>query len=146
MDDSFVDVDHLIHEVSQEHHERARTLFHEVGLYRGQPGIIKLLSERDGQTQTELANAMRVQPATVNKMIQRMEHSGFLTRSADPNDQRVSRVFLTDHARGVRAEIDKIFATLADEELRGFTQEERIAVQGFLIRLRDNLRFANKSD
>lgn len=146
MRDSLIELDHLLYEVCREHHTRARTLFHKLGLYRGQPTILKLLWERDGQTQTELATAMRIQPATVNKMIQRMEQSGFLTRNPDPDDHRVSRVYLTERANQVRPELDNVIETLAHDELRDFTPEERMLLRRFLIHLRDNLRQVNGTE
>lgn len=143
MSDSSAEFDHLIHEICREHHTRARTFFHELGLYRGQPAILKLLWEQNGQTQTELATAMRVQPATVTKMIQRMEQAGFLERHPDPNDQRVSRVFLTTKAREVQSAVVEVCHRLGDEMLQGFTPEEQTLLRRFLIQVRDNLRHAN---
>jgi DNA-binding MarR family transcriptional regulator len=138
-DDLLHDFDRLLVEVCHEHYVRAHTLFSALGLYRGQPPILEALSEQDGRTQSELATALRIQPATVTKMVQRLEQTGFVTRQPDPNDQRVSRVYLTAAARSIQADITQISQTLAAETLQDFRTEEIVLMRRFLIQMRDNL-------
>lgn len=139
------DVEYLIVEVCREHYSRAHNLFGKLGLYRGQPSILKALWKQDGLTHTELAGLMRVQPATVTKMARRLEQTGFVTRRPDPDDQRVSRVYLTAAARAIEADVNQVGRTIAKEALRGFTPEEICLLRRFLIQLRDNLIDANDS-
>lgn len=139
------EVEYLVVEVCREHYSRAHNLFGELGLYRGQPAILKALWKQDGLTHSELAGLMRVQPATVTKMAQRLEQAGFVTRRPDPDDQRVSRVYLTEAARAVEADVKQVSSTLAEELLHGFTPEEVLLLRRFLIQMRDNLMAANDS-
>ena len=137
------DLDRLIVEVCREHYLRAHTLFNALGLYRGQPPILAALLEQDGRTHSDLAGVLRIQPATVTKMVRRMEQAGFVTRQPDPDDQRVSRVYLTDAARSIQADIVQVSQTLVEETLQGFRPEEVILLRRFLIQMRDNLVRAN---
>ena len=147
MDDPVTgDFDHLIVEVCREHYLRAHTLFGALGLYRGQPSILAALSEQDGRTHSELAAALRIQPATVTKMVRRMEQAGFVTRRPDPKDQRVSRVYLTEAARAIHAEVGRVRQALAEETLQGFRPEEIALLRRFLIQMRDNLARANDDE
>jgi DNA-binding MarR family transcriptional regulator len=139
------DFDHLIVEFCREHYLRAHTLFNALGLYRGQPPILEALLEQDGRTHSDLASVLRIQPATVTKMVQRMEQAGFVTRQPDPNDQRVSRVYLTAAARAIQDDVVQISQTLAGETLQGFRPEEIMLLRRFLIQMRDNLVRANDS-
>lgn len=139
------EVEYLVVEVCREHYSRAHNLFGELGLYRGQPAILKALWKQDGLTHSELAGLMRVQPATVTKMAQRLEQAGFVTRRPDPDDQRVSRVYLTEAARAVEADVNQVSSTLAGELLRGFTPEEVLLLRRLLGQMRDNLMAANDS-
>ncbi|NLF76200.1 MAG: MarR family transcriptional regulator, partial [Chloroflexi bacterium] len=122
---------------------RAHTLFRALGLYRGQPAILVALAEQDGRTHSELAAMLRIQPATVTKMVRRLEQAGFVTRQPDPDDQRISRVYLTAAARSVHARIAQVTRTLGEETLRGFTPEEIALLRRFLVQMRDNLVRAN---
>jgi DNA-binding MarR family transcriptional regulator len=142
-DAMFPDLDRLIVEVCREHYLRAYTLFTALGLYRGQPPILTTLLEQDGRTHSELAEALRIQPATVTKMARRLEQAGFVTRQPDPSDQRVSRVYLTAAARSIQADMIQVSHILAGETLQGFSQEEISLLRGFLVRMRDNLEQAN---
>ena len=133
-------IDYLLAQVCRLHRERAGTILEAVGLFRGQPPVLMRLHEADGQTQGDLAARLRVAPATMTKMIQRMERAGFVQRRPDAADQRISRVYLTDAGRAVRAEMMTALGTLEAETFAGLDDVERAHLRGFLERLRANLR------
>jgi DNA-binding MarR family transcriptional regulator len=136
------EIEHLIPQVCRAHYEQTRSLFRRLGLARGQPGVLRLLWQNDGMTQTELGAALRIQPATVTRMMQRMETAGWVERRPDPDDQRVWRVYQTDAARRIRPDVEGVMNALSEAALRGFSPEEQQLVHGFLTRMRDNLRQA----
>ena len=72
-------------------------------------------------------------------MIQRMEKAGFLLRKADEQDQRVSRVYLTEHGRAVREELQAVWERLEREDFAGFDEQELAMLRSFLHRIRANL-------
>jgi len=124
------------------HHQRIRTLVEDMGLYRGQPHVLRAIWKNEGQTHSELAAQRGVQPSTISKMIQRMEKAGFVVRRADPDDQRVSRVYLTDHGRAVQDEIHRTLCAIEGETVQDLTTEERLLVRRLLMQMRDNLQSA----
>lgn len=132
-------LDFLLAQVSRLHHHRAHELLDKIGMYRGQPHVIDLLHEQDGLTHRELAEQLEVTPATVTKMIQRMEKAGFLQRKSDTDDQRVSRVYLTKAGRDVHSALQAFQQQMESDSFRGFSKEERTIMRGFLLRLRENL-------
>ena len=101
--------------------------------------MLRALWKQEGLTHSELAERLHVQPATITKMIQRMERAGFLERRSDPEDQRVSRVYLTDAGRSIRNEVQRVWRTLEDETFAGFTLEERVLLRRFFLQMRENL-------
>ena len=133
-------IDYLLAQVCRLHRERAGTMLETVGLFRGQPPVLMSLHATDGQTQGDLAARLRVAPATMTKMIQRMERAGFVQRRPDAADQRISRVYLTDAGRAVRGEMMGALGTLEAETFAGLDAAERAQLRGFLERLRANLR------
>ncbi len=137
-------LDHLLAQVSRMHHHRAHEIFSEVGLYRGQPPVLFALWERDGQTLGELARAARVTPATMTRMIQRMEKSGFVIRKPDPVDQRVSRVHVTRAGRAVRGKLEKGWVRMEADCFAGFDETDQATLRALLLRVRDNLARAIK--
>jgi len=132
-------IDFLLAQVCRLHHARAHTLLEELGLYRGQPPMLHALWEQEGLTHGELAERLHVQPATITKMIQRMEKAGFLERQSDLEDQRVSRVYLTDAGRAIQAEVRQVWRTLEGETFAEFTLEERVLLRRFFLQIRENL-------
>jgi len=111
----------------------------EIGLYRGQPFVIEALCRREGMTQSELAVAMHVQPATITHMVQHMQRAGLIERQSDERDLRVSRVFLTDAGRAMAQPVEDVCRVIGEKALGGFTTEECATLHGLLLRLRDNL-------
>jgi DNA-binding MarR family transcriptional regulator len=136
------EMDFLMAQISHLHHSRAHQLLEGLGLYRGQPPMLRTLWEKEGLTQTELADHLQIKPATVTKMLQRMEKAGFIIRKCDPDDQRVTRVYLTDIGRAVQNEVEAVFTTMSEETFAGFTFEEAILLRRFMLQIRDNLEKA----
>jgi DNA-binding MarR family transcriptional regulator len=131
-------IDALIAQVCRMHYRRAHDLFEELGLYRGQPPLLHELWKCEGRTHGELAERLHVQPATITKMLQRMQEAGFVQRRRDTEDQRVSRVYLTATGREIQERVQQVWRQLEDEALAGFTLEERDLLRRFLVQIRDN--------
>ena len=132
-------MEHLLGQVCKLHHGRAHALLEQLGLYRGQPRLLHVLYEREGVTHGDLAERLRVTPATITKMIQRMEKAGFVERRADPLDKRISRVYLTEAGHAIHEAMDEALQTLEEESLAGLTEAERGQLYQLLTSVRDNL-------
>jgi len=72
-----------------------------LGLSRGQWWLLTHLYFHDGCSQTELANSMEAERATVGRMLDRLEARGWVERRMDPSDRRLKRVFLTPTVAGL---------------------------------------------
>jgi DNA-binding MarR family transcriptional regulator len=132
-------MDFLLAQICHLHHSRAHALLEAIGLYRGQPPVLRALWEQEGLTHTDLAERLHVTPATITKMLQRMEKTGFVVCKPDAEDQRVSRVYLTEAGRAIRSQVQAVWQTTEQETFDGFTQEERVLLRRFLLQMRENL-------
>ena len=100
----------------------------ECGLYGGQPPILFMLDYKGQQTQTEIAERLRVTPATIATSIKRMEKAGLLRKETHPTDQRRNQIVLTPQGeetvrkcRAMFREMDKALEeSLSPEETRIF--------------------------
>jgi DNA-binding MarR family transcriptional regulator len=137
---------HLLGQVCHLHHGRIRSQFRALGLYRGQPGVLEALVEEDGLSHSELAAWMHVAPATITKMIQRMEKSGYVERREDPEDLRISRVYLTEAGRAIRADLQTVFKAVDAETFAGFSAAERAELERLLSKIRLNLLRATQEN
>lgn len=132
-------LDFLLANICHLHRARIQQLFEALGLYQGQPPLLRQLWEQEGLTQTELAARLKIAPATVTKMLQRMEKTGFIQRCPDSEDQRISRVYLTDAGRAVQERAEEVFRTLEAETFANLTHEEALLLRRLFLQIRDNL-------
>jgi len=132
-------LDFLLAQICRLKHARVHTLLEALGLYSGQPPVLRALWKQEGLTHTELAKLLHVQPATITRMLQRMERSGFVQRRPDLEDQRVSRVYLTPAGRAIQDSVRQVWQTLEAEAFAGFTMEERVLLRRFFLQIRENL-------
>lgn len=77
------------------------------------------LLDRDGQTQSELLEAVGLDHSTVSKSLRRMQETGLLTRERTEHDRRALRVCLTDRGRAMREPLEAMWDTLERATLRG---------------------------
>jgi DNA-binding MarR family transcriptional regulator len=117
-----------------------------LGLHRGQPPVLLALWEEEGRTHSEIADYLHVTPATMTKMLQRMERAGFVERKPDPEDGRVSRVYLTQAGREVRSDLQRVLEAFDEETFAGFTMEEKVLLRRLLLQIRENLLRASRHD
>jgi DNA-binding MarR family transcriptional regulator len=118
---------------------RVHTLLGDAGLHRGQLFILHSLWEHEGYTQSELARRNRIRPATLTAMLQRMERDGLVERKPDPDDQRVSRVHLTEAGRRLRQVAEDSWIRIESEASAGFIPDELAQLRSLLQRVRENL-------
>ena len=132
-------IGHLLMRICKLSRDRSRVLMAQIGIHCGQGIALRQLWRQDGVTQSELAHSLHIAPATVTIALQRMEKGGLVERRPDEQDQRISRVFLTDKGRFLRKKIEQNWRKLEKQVLSGFSEEEREAVYGYLLRIRANL-------
>jgi DNA-binding MarR family transcriptional regulator len=129
----------LMWQVCRLHHGRASTRLEALGLYRGQPPLLHIVAHNEGLSHSDIAARMHVSPATVSKMISRMEKNGILLTRQDTVDQRVSRVYLNEGGRALLRASEEQMQQLEAEAFAGFEPAERELVRDYLARVRDNL-------
>jgi DNA-binding MarR family transcriptional regulator len=123
----------------------ARLIAHELaerirpaGVAIGQWAVLLFLWARDGMTQAELSRLVAVEPPTVVRTIDRMVRDGLVTRAPDPDDGRLSRIYLTKRARSLRDELVPLAAAVNAEVLNGLTANEARTLRRLLTKLANN--------
>lgn len=128
------------------HYRRSLKLLSEVGIYHGQPPLLFALSRKNGQSQKELANRLNIKPATITVMVSRMEKTELVERKQDPEDQRVSRVYITEKGKQVFEEVKKAMEVMDTECFNNFTSEEKVLLRRLLMQVRNNLMEVNDEE
>ena len=132
-------MDFLLANICHLHHSRASKYFATLNLYRGQPPVLRALWVEDGLTQKELAEKMQISPATMTKMLQRMEKAGFIRRQSDLDDLRYSRVFLSEKGRAIQSQVEKVFKKMEAETFVNLSEYDLDQLRRYLHQIRENL-------
>lgn len=128
----------LIH-LLKEHRQRAEEGLSQLGLHVSQELVLFVLWQEEGLSQSELAARLSVEPPTLTKALQRMERAGLLTRRADTQDTRVSRVYLTEEGRALYVPALKVWQDLETQTFRGMTEIEKALLRRLLQQAVSNL-------
>ena len=102
--------------------------------------LMKLSEEgAPAPSQKELADLLRISPATIANSLRSLERSGFVTRVADETDSRRNRIFISEKGLSSMRTIREAFDAVDDYMFHGFTQEERDQVYELHNRMLQNL-------
>ena len=113
----------------------------------GQIPILQVLYDCEVLTQREIADRIRVTPATISATIKRMEKAQLVARFSGESDARVSFVRLTDAGRACFEEATRAMDLPYGEMMQGFSQDEIELFHDFIRRMDDNMtRFAAKTN
>lgn len=110
-----------------------------MGLHAGQEGVLKALSLRDGQSMTEIAAFLDVQPPTITKMVARLAAHGYVEKRSSESDGRQSQVFLTEAGEAALAEIDWMLGAVEERALHGISPRKRKELGKLLRKISRNL-------
>lgn len=109
------------------------------GIAVAQSRVFAALRQRDGLTQTELADLVLMEKAPLGRTIDRMEELGFIERRPDPADRRVRRVYLTAKLDEMQERLWAAAFAMFGVALDGFTAREYETLLGMLRRMKANL-------
>lgn len=105
----------------------------------GQVAILLALERHGELNQRALAEHVRVTPATVSGTLKRMERAGYIRRTGDENDARVSLVRLTEEGEAQCAVAKRLFDETCCQMLEGMTPEDLTQFKRLLTRIQDNI-------
>ena len=113
----------------------------DVDAFNGAQGrILYVLWQQDGLTIRQISAQTSLANTTLTSMLDRMEQSGLILRTPSPTDRRAMLIRLTDKARSLREDYDRISQQMNELYYLGFTEEEVRQLEGYLQRVLDNLQ------
>ncbi len=98
--------------------------------------LLANLIRQDGQTLASLSRRMLVTAGNVTGLVDRAERDALVERRADPQDRRLSRVFLTKKGRALIVSLLPRHAALVADLLEGLDAKERRELRRLLGKLR----------
>jgi DNA-binding MarR family transcriptional regulator len=82
----------LLSQISQDYRTLSDNFMDRIGMHRAQATLLGRLYVNNGMTQSELADQLVVQGATITNILQHMEKAVFVTRRQDDEDNPLGRV------------------------------------------------------
>ena len=113
----------------------------DIDAFNGAQGrILYVLWQGDVLTISQLSAQTSLANTTLTSMLDRMEQSGLIVRTPSPTDRRALLIRLTDKARALREDYDRISQRMNDLYYLGFTEEEVRQLESYLQRILNNLQ------
>ena len=113
----------------------------DIDAFNGAQGrILYVLWQGDGLTISQLSAQTSLANTTLTSMLDRMEQSGLILREPSPSDRRALLIRLTDKARALREDYDRISQRMNEMYYLGFTEAEIRQFESYLQRVLDNLQ------
>jgi DNA-binding MarR family transcriptional regulator len=105
-----------------------------LGLTAQQISVILLLASGRAGTPLELSRALSYDSGSMTRMLDRLEKKGFVARSRSDADRRMVKLELTLQGRDAAARLPALSAAVLDQQLRGFSDDDIVALVTLLGR------------
>ena len=133
----------LFHALHRKRSIAVDTLLSARGLgHIGQPIVLMILSQQANGTissQKELAERLRVSPATMTVSLKTMERDGYIKKLSNASDLRCKPIAITEKGRCAADQISDVFELLDNGLYEGFSPEEKQTISGYYRRMLSNL-------
>lgn len=115
------------------------------GITFSQLRVIAYISKNKTVLQKELEEFLGIRRSSVTSLLQNMEKSGILERYASGEDARIKIISLTEKGKKLDENLKNYIHLLEEKMLAGFSEEEKEALRGFLVRMEENLEKTERS-
>ena len=108
------------------------------GVTAAQSTVLFVLTASDGLPISAISERMRMGKSTLTSVIDRMVASGLVRREKNPNDGRVSNIFIEEAGKAVVERTAASVREINSGLLSPFSLEEQATIERFLVHLRQN--------
>jgi DNA-binding MarR family transcriptional regulator len=118
-------LEQLLKSVSRSVFDLARSAMHNRGLPAQTMPVLGHVTKNPGTTVSEIARRTQLAKSHISNTVDSLCEKGFLEKRADPDDQRLVRIYATPRAQGyfrelhesVRRSLSEALSTLPDEKV-----------------------------
>ena len=135
----------LINQVMHLYLQRGMQLFRDIKVHPNQAGMLWALNQHDGLPQKELAKKMGITPPSITVMIKKLEREAFIEKHQDENDQRITRIYITEKGRKLAGYMEQVMLQMEKEAFANMNEQEIMLMRRLLLQMKENLQ-NTKSD
>ncbi len=129
----------LIRDINHQHRKLVQNALVEIGLHHSQPRILFTVKELKDASQKEIADHLKVSPASLAISLKRMQKAGFLARKIDETDQRINKISLTEKGSQVIEICRQIIHDIDRQMQDSLTEAEQDLLFSLLHKVSSNL-------
>ena len=122
---------------------KLRTLFDarvkRIGLTLSRARLLRLLSEDDRMTQTELAVLLEIESPTLVRLLDGLEKQNLIRRCPVDGDRRANHIALTELGRAQAAHVARIADEVRVEILRNVSEAELVSAINIFRHIGENI-------
>ena len=101
--------------------------------------LLRLLDNKDEQTNSDLVEALDIRPSSVSALVQKLEDLGLISRRESETDKRVQLIALTDDGKKFIETTGKLKTDLPDQIFSGLSEEEQAQLLTLIEKLSADL-------
>jgi DNA-binding MarR family transcriptional regulator len=101
--------------------------------------VLNCLWEKDGQTQTEIADRIIKDKTNLTRMLDVMEREGLVERRPHETDRRSYRIYLKTKGKDLKAKLVPIAKKINEASVRGLSKKEIKTLKRLMNTINDNL-------
>ncbi len=125
----------LLAKAYQKAHGQFKEMLKPFALTNLQHLILEGLWYEEGQTAAELGKLLVLDKATLSGVLDRLHDAGWIDKMRDPEDRRVMRVYTSQKAQALKAELIELRRDANDDLLAPFSLEEKVLLKRMLTDL-----------
>jgi MarR family transcriptional regulator, organic hydroperoxide resistance regulator len=100
--------------------------------------VIMILHERESMTISDISKEVLLENSRLSRICQKLEDMGIVQRAKCDEDQRYTRIELTDKGRDIFEDLAPLAERQLEQTLHGFSQAERRQLDDMVRRLKKN--------
>jgi DNA-binding MarR family transcriptional regulator len=104
--------------------------------------VLRVLWEKEGLTQRELAREVNLMESSMVLMLNAMQTAGLVRRDRDQEDKRRMRTYLTPKARALKRKLLPYAGTINAIAAKGISAKDRVVLLDVLSKMKHNLEAA----
>lgn len=130
----------LYHRAHRKLVKRINRIVEPYELNRGELTILATLMEKgDGFAQKEILADLPISKSTMSNTIDNLVEKGYLRKEEDPEDKRVTVIYLTEKGEEAESTVREIDKKVVEMMLKRFSESEKEELTEYLEKLLKNL-------
>jgi MarR family transcriptional regulator, organic hydroperoxide resistance regulator len=121
------------------HRQAMQRTMDERGGHHAEAFCMRVISRHEGTTQRDLAEILHLSRPQVTKTLQALERQGLIARTADENDQRLTRVFITDRGREEETRFRTYIDGYVSQTIGALPEQSRVELERTLNELAERI-------